>query len=210
MNTQKIFLIFLIIFSSFLQINTIEENPEEKPLTYEELIELINSKEFQAYQEEMQNDDLDFQFSLFGGDECLIPRKEAVKVLSEHYGISNNNPDGNLRFILGKCNPVLLVPGIYSTKLVVELQCKNIATFERDTTLKNIRLYCGKSLCPDETKLIEEHPLFLALLDNAFTILGNQQDIYSSCLGFMMNFFQNENECPKVDGRNICYYSNWI
>jgi hypothetical protein len=39
---------------------------------------------------------------LFGGDECLIPRKEAVKVLSEHYGISNNNPDGNLRFILGK------------------------------------------------------------------------------------------------------------
>ena len=210
MNTQKIFLIFLIIFSSFLQINTIEENPEEKPLTYEELIELINSKEFQAYKDEMQNDDLDFQFSLFGGDECLIPRKEAVKVLSEHYGISNNNPDGNLRFILGKCNPVLLVPGIYSTKLVVELQCKNIATFERDTTLKNIRLYCGKSLCPDESKLIEEHPLFLALLDNAFTILGSQQDKYSSCLGFMMNFFQNENECPKVDGRNICYYSKYI
>ena len=210
MNAQKIFIIFLIIFSSFLQINTIEENFEEKPLTHEELIELINSKEFQVYKEELQNEDLDLQFSLFGGDECLMPRKEAAKVLSKHYGISNNYPDQNLRFILGKCNPVLLVPGIYSTKLVVELQCKNIATFERDTTLKNLRLYCGNSLCPDETKLREEHPLFLALFDEAFSILGNQKDIYSSCLGFMMNFFQNENECPKVDGKNICYYSKYI
>ena len=210
MNTQKIFLIFLIIFSSFLQINTIEENQEQKPLTHEELIELINSKEFQAYKEELQDEDLDLQFSLFGGDECLMPRKEAAKVLSKHYGISNSYPDENLRFILGKCNPVLLVPGIYSTKLVVELQCKNIATFERDTTLKNLRLYCGNSLCPDETKEREEHPLFLALLDKAFTILGSQQDKYSSCLGFMMNFFQNENECPKVDGKNICYYSKYI
>jgi len=210
MNTQKIFLLFLIIFSSFLQINTIEEKPEQKPLTHEELIELINSEEFQTYKEEFQDEDLDLQSSLFGGDECLMSRKEAAKVLSKHYGITNSWPDKNLRFILGKCNPVLLVPGIYSTKLVVELQCKNIATYERDSTLKNLRLYCGNSLCANETVIREEHPLFVALLDDAFTILGNQQDIYSSCLGFMMNFFQNENECPKVDGKNICYYSKYI
>ena len=210
MNNQKIFLLLLIIFSSFLQINTIEENSEQKPLTYEELIELINSEEFQAYKEELENEDLELQSSLFGGDECLLSKNESIKILSQYYGINNQSPDENLRFILGKCNPVLLVPGIYATKLVVELQCKDIATYERDTTLKNLRLYCGNNLCVDETKVREEHALFLALFDSAFTILGNEMDKYSSCLGFIMNFFQNENECPKVDGKNICYYSKYI
>ena len=64
-----------------------------------------------------------------------MPKKEATKFLQESYGLSVSDPDENLRFILGKCNPVLLIPGIYSTKLKVELQCKNIATEEKYTTL---------------------------------------------------------------------------
>ena len=209
MKLRMIPLLFLIIFSLFIQINTIEENLTKMIYTQEELVELINSKEFQAYKEEMQNEDLELQ-GLFGGDECLMPKNDAVKVLSQSYGISNKSPDENLRFILGKCYPVLMIPGIYATKLVVELQCKNIATKERTTTLKNLRLFCGKTLCPDETKIREEHPLFMALMEKAFTVLGDKNDKYSSCLGFMMTFFQNENECPKVNGKNICNYSKYI
>jgi len=209
MNPRMIPLLFLIILSLFIQINTIEENLTQKIYTHDELVELINSPEFQAYKEEMQYEDLELQ-SLFGGDDCLMPKKDAEKVLSQSYKISKKNPDENLRFILGKCNPVLMIPGIYATKMMVELQCKNIASHERSTTLKNLRLFCGKSLCPDETKIREEHPLFMALMDDAFTVLGDKMDKYSSCLGFIMTFFQNENECPKVNGKNICNYSKYI
>lgn len=209
MNTRMILLSFLIVFSLFIQINNIEENLTQSKNALDELVELINSPEFQAYKEEMQYEDLDLQ-GLFGGDECLMPKSDAVKVLSQSYGITNNSPDENLRFILGKCYPVLMIPGIYATKMVVELQCKNMATFERSITLKNLRIFCGKTLCPDETKQREEHPLFMALMDDAFTVLGSKNDKYSSCLGFIMTFFQNENECPKVNGKNICNYSKYI
>ena len=205
------FKLILIIFSIlFIQIYTLEEVNEQKPLTYEELVELVNSPEFQVYKEELQEEDLILESSGLNINECLIPKSDAVKLLSQDYGISNSNPDDNLRFILGKCYPVLMVPGIYATKLVVELQCKKIASEERTTTLKNLRLYCGHTLCPDESKTREEHPLFMAILDKAFSILGPENDKYSSCLAFIMNYFQNENECPNVNNKNICYYSKYI
>ena len=151
MKNQKI-IFTLIIFSSFIQILSLEEKSENKSMSYEELIELVNSKDFQSFQEYENNDDINLQLSLFDGDECLIPSKEAEKILYDSYGVTDSSPDENIRFILGKCNPVLLIPGIYGTKLVVELNCKGISTYERRTTLKNIRLYCGDTVCADETK----------------------------------------------------------
>mgnify|MGYP003571390981 CR=1 FL=1 len=108
MNPRMIPLLFLIIFSLFIHINTIDENLTQMIYTQEELVELINSQEFQAYKEEMEYEDLNLQ-GLFGGDECLMPKNDAVKVLSQSYGITNNSPDENLRFILGKCNPVFML-----------------------------------------------------------------------------------------------------
>ena len=175
----------------------------------EELEALINSTRFAEYVDEREINEIELE-SLFSGEECLMPKNKAIKELKDSYGISNSNPDNNLRFILGKCNPVLLIPGIYATKFVVELECKNIATEERTTTLKNLRLYCGKSLCSDESKDREEHPLFMSALDPAFTIIGNINDKYSSCLAFMMNFFQNPEECPTVNNKNLCFYSKYI
>ena len=206
MNKSK--LVYLLIISSLILINTLEGDENRESMTYEEYMELINTPDFKEFIEQYENDEIILEAS--GGDECLMPKNDAVNILSESYGISNSNPDDNLRFILGKCNPILLVPGIYATKLVVELQCKNIATEERKTTLKNLRLYCGDSLCKDETVIKEEHPLFVALNDPAFTILGTENDKYSTCLAFIMNYFQNENECPKVNNNNICYYSKYI
>ena len=210
MKLQNIIFSILIIFISFSQIYNLE-NKKEKSLSYEELMDLTNSPEFQSLIEEQEIEDINLKMSLFGGDECLVSEKEAKQILSEKYGITEDSPDENMRFILGKCNPVLMVPGIYGTKLVVELNCKGIATDERKTTLKNIRVYCGDTVCKDETKTSEEHPLLVALLDQAVSILGSNYDKYSSCLGFLANYFQNEEECPKDDNNNnICYYSKYI
>ena len=211
MNHQNcIFLAFLLLFSIY-QVSSLKESKssDEYINSSEEFQELIDSPEFEDYIVEKELDEINLK-GLFGGGECLMSKNEAVKVLKDSYGVSNSNPDENLRFILGKCNPVLLVPGIYATKFVVELECKNIATEEKTTTLKNLRVFCGDTLCQDETKVREEHALFMGVFDKAFTIVGTENDKYSSCLGFIMNYFQNPNECPKVNSKNICYYSKYI
>ena len=211
MKSTFLYFLSLSLIISLIQITFIEgrTSSNEYITSLEEFQELIDSPEFADYLEEKEYEDLQLK-GLFGGDECLMPKDEAVKVLQQSYGVSNSKPDENLRFILGKCNPVLLVPGIYATKLVVELQCKNIATEEKTTTLKNLRVFCGDTICKDETKVYEEHALFMGLFDKAFTILGTENDKYSSCLAFIMNFFQNPNECPTVNKKNLCYYSKYI
>ena len=211
MTSKNIYFIILITLSIFIQVFSVSENSSSNEYieTQEQLDELMNNPDFIDYLEDQEFENLKLK-GLFSGDECLMSKSDAVNTLKNSYGISNSSPDENLRFILGKCNPVLLIPGIYATKLVVEFQCKNIATNEKDTTLKNLRVYCGDTICKDETQTREEHALFMGVLDKAFTILGTENDKYSSCLGFIMNFFQNPNECPAVNNKNICYYSKYI
>ena len=206
MNKKYFSFLFLLFIISISKISSLEN---EYINSFAELQELINKPEFQEYLEEKELEESELK-GLFDGDECLMPKKDAIKVLQESYGLTVSDPDENLRFILGKCNPVLLIPGIYSTKLKVELQCKNIATEEKYTTLRDIRLYCGNTICQDETKEREEHAIFMGILEDAFTIVGTELDKYSSCLGFFMNFFQSPNECPSVNNKNICFYSKYI
>ena len=208
MKTYELILFFylIVIFSS--TVNSLNEKKDN--MSYEDLITLVNSKEFEDYAIQKEEDDINLKsLPFFGGDECLVSTSEAKSLLSSKYGVSTT-PDNRLKFILGKCNPVLLIPGIYASKLVVEIECKNIAEKEKTTTLKEIRLFCGDTICPKLTVEKEEHPLFVGLLDEAFTILGSEKDKYSSCLGYFMNHFQNENECPKVNDKNICKHSPYI
>ena len=207
MKAHHQFLIILYFILSVSHINAIEEKNTDEPLSYEELMEFVKSEEFEFRVESEENVELK---DLFPVTDCLMQHTEAVRVLKNSYGVSIDDPDKNLRFILGRCNPVLLVPGIYATKILVELNCKGIATDEKRTTLKEIRLYCGKKVCPDITATKEEHPLLIALLDSAFTILGTNDDKYSACLGFIANYFQNPAECDQVDGKSTCFYSKYI
>ena len=203
-------ILILYIFSIFtFSVNSSEE--KQVITDVEDLITLVNSKEFQELSAQYEEDEeLDLQLSLFNGDECLMPSKEAKSILKSKYGKNVIFPNKELRFILGKCNPVLMIPGIYASKLLVELNCKKLAQKERSTTFKEIRLYCGDSVCKDESKESEEHPLFVALLDKGFTLLGSKNDKYSSCLGYFMNYFQNESECPSSNGKKLCYHSPYV
>ena len=204
-----IFINLTILFFSF--INSLKE--ESRVIeTKEEFEALINSKEFEDYVAQIQEDDIKLS-SLFSGDQCLVSKSDAKEVIKNVYGSTSSiSIDDNVKFILGKCNPILLVPGIYATRMVVEIQCRNVAYFERTTTLKLIRLYCGYRICQNEIVEREEHPLFIALNGDAFGILNifSKSDEYSSCLGLFMNYFQNENECPTVNGEKICYKSQYI
>ena len=202
----------LILYILSIFTSSVSSLKEKEVITdVEDLITLVNSKEFQELSAQYEEDeDLDLQFSLFNGDECLMPRKDAKSILKSKYNKSINSPSKELRFILGKCNPVLMIPGIYASKLLVELNCKKLAQYERDTTFKEIRLYCGDSVCKDESTESEEHPLFVALLDKGFTLLGSKNDKYSSCLGYFMNYFQNESECPTLNGKKLCYHSQYV
>ena len=141
---------------------------------------------------------------------CLLPKKRAIEILKTKYGINNENPDNNLRFILGKCNPTLLIPGVYATKLKVEFNCKGLSTEEKDTTLKNIRLYCGDHICKEESKTSEEHPLLFSLLEKPFGIEIFNENEYGACLGHIASYFQNEQECPKVQNKSTCFYSKYV
>ena len=201
-------LLLLLSISLILTIISSKKSTEEIT-TLEELEELLQSTNFEQFEND-DEDSLDLMMNLFSGNECLYPKKEAIQILNSDYGVSVTNPSDNLRFVIGRCNPVLLVPGIYATKLVVEFNCKGMANYERETTLRNLRIFCGDSICKDETKESEEHPLTVALFDHAFTVLGGKYDPYSSCLAFVMSFFQNDNECPGKDDKNICNHSKYV
>ena len=104
---KTVFLIALLLFSVYPLDNEIRN--------VEDLITLVNSKEFEDYAEQHEDDDVKLQ-SIFGGDECLVSSSDAKNLLKTGYGITNNSPDKRIRFILGRCSPVLLIPGIYATK----------------------------------------------------------------------------------------------
>ena len=204
MKKKNILFFLVIIFSLSLQIHNLKV--KDFLNSNEDLEELINSNTF----EPLMEDDDDDVVLLGSSDECLLDKNIASEVIRNKYSISGLNPDANVRFILGRCSPVLLVPGIYSTKLRIEINCKYLSTRERSTTFKKLRIYCSDSICSNESNEHEEFPLFLGIWDSQASILKLSHNEYDSCLGFLMNFFQKDDECPKVNNTNICYYSKGI
>ena len=204
MKKKNILFFLVIIFSLSLQIHNLKV--KDFLNSNEDLEELINSNTF----EPLMEDDDDDVVLLGSSDECLLDKNIASEVIRNKYSISGLNPDANVRFILGRCSPVLLVPGIYSTKLRIEINCKYLSTRERSTTFKKLRIYCSDSICSNESNEHEEFPLFLGIWDSQASILKLSHNEYDSCLGFLMNFFQKDDECPKVNNANICYYSKGI
>ncbi len=145
--------------------------------------------------------------SIFDTNECIMSTKEAKKILENDYSIYSSQIDDNIKFILGTCNPVLFIPGIYATKLTLTIDCKNFKTENRDRYME-MRVFCGNSICTSND--IEEHPLFISLTDPPTAILNTDTNKYSACLGFFMQFYNNKNECPNDNGKSICYYSKYV
>ena len=200
--------IFSLSLSNFLRSDTFMSTSAKN----QDIINYFNQikdKLHQIDEIEFENNEVSLQswFNLGSNKACLPPKDEAVNLLKK-YGISNNNPDENLRFIIGKCDPIMMTPGIYSTKFYAQVNCKYLKENDYEN-FKNMRLYCGNSICKDESSTNEERPLFVSVFDEAFTILESESNKYSACLSYFIQFYQTKKECPNTY-KNMCKYSPYI
>ena len=95
--------------------------------------------------------------SLFDTDECLADKSEL-----KNLGI--NHPTTSQRFIQGQCNPVLVVPGIFCSKLMTTVNCKGLST-EEPKTFEELRVFCADNVCKRTDTTYEEHKLFISFLN---------------------------------------------
>ena len=190
---KRIFAIILLLQVAFIF-------SDEGELHYMEEPEIINATHFDV-------DGSPLLEGIFDSNECLMAKAEAKSILEKDYGVKVT-PDEKQRFILGKCNPVLFVNGIFASRLAVSVNCKKLKAEEPDKFM-DTRVFCGETVCKDENNENDEQVLFPALLDSAFTLLDKDGNKYSSCTGYFMQFFNNKNECPKMEnGKNVCMYSD--
>lgn len=103
----------------------------------------------------------------------MVSKEEAYKIIKEKYNLNPDyiNIDDNFRFILGKWNPVIYVPGLYASRLVATINCP---VLKMDfLNFVKMRLFCGDTVCKVETNEKEEHVIFPAILDYPFQIHVN-------------------------------------
>jgi hypothetical protein len=143
-------------------------------------------------------------------DACLPSKSDTITILKQKYNITIDKKDvnDNLRFVVGDCNPVILIPGIFSVRLRAVVDCKGLYNNERDV-YKKVKFFCSDYICPKGPEEIpHEYYLFLEV-DGAFGF-GKSDDyknIYNACFSFFMTIFNND-ECPLKKG--ICTKSDYI
>ena len=145
-------------------------------------------------------------------DSCLPSDEETIKILNEKYDIHIQKEEvtKNLRFIVGNCNPVVLIPGIFSVKLMTQIDCKGLYKNETNNYEK-LKFYCLSEICKnadDDDDKPEEWRLFLKLTGPfGFLKSSNDANLYSACFSYFMTIF-NEDECPSR--KDICTKSDYI
>ena len=169
---------------------------------------------------------------------CSVTELEAQQfIYNNDIDYDMNKIDRNVKFVVGPCNPVVLVPGIYSTKMRVKINCKKLK-IEQKNLYQKIKLYCNKYVCSDDEDNEENRDLWFSLGTKGFTLLkniiepgkennnenvtqGEENDLegvqldwdnlYSGCIGLFMTMFDKEDECPELStGKKACGYSNNI
>ena len=195
----------------------------------------LNCLQYESYDSENANLE-DIIEDTINYNECVESESRLKQFFINHnieYKTSYRN-DWNLRFIVGQCNPIVLIPGIYSTKLNVKIKCKNLYREEK-SLYDQIKFYCGRFVCSSTTDNDENRYLWfnigrsgfslyrhpwesrreeLELLDeDEFESTEDQWDwdnLYGACLGFFMRMFDNEDECPIIERKKkkICGHSH--
>ena len=210
------------------------QQPRKKITTFEELDKVMSNSEFskawkifkyKTYHIKSEDDDQEpeeeLEYESFAQtddsddnikDTCLLSEEETKKKL-EAAGIKDPVITDDVRFIYGNCNPVLMIPGMLSTKLQVRINCKNLYQNEIDI-FKKIRFYCREDICDNINKEDVGYDLFITGL-GSFTLL-DLDDInkYAGCLGYFLTFFNSKKACAlyKENGEDdyLCNYSENI
>ena len=193
------------------------ENIKKGEINNEFISEELKNNEKYEFFENTNNDEIILGSTNSDTDteSCLMPKEETAQILKDKYGINDNNPQDEVRFITGKCHPVILIPGMLSTKLQVRINCDKLYKEEKDT-FKKIRFYCGKYICHyPEDNYNEEHDLFISGL-GYFGVMSMMEDLnkYSGCLGYFLTFFNTKDVCSPNEEQGhdkyVCNYSKYI
>ena len=198
---------------------------------------MVNSLKYQSF------DDIDFDeieknpelkkqifMNLVGAkeNECLPSPSDTIKILKEKYDIEieESQVNKNLRFIAGKCNPVILVPGILSVRLRFKIDCDNLIEKEKDV-YKKLKFFCRfDNICPSWLfwrMHNQDNEFFLRIFgpfgfsrpinctkykDDGSTLTC--QNLYNACFSYFMNTFTGD-ECSKYSsGKSVCTKSDYI
>ena len=182
---QKFLLLFLTISISLTkEKNFLEEGNEFYSKIYESQFESFDASASLK--------------SLFDSEECLAEKSEL-----KNLGIKS--PTKSQRFIQGKCNPVLVVPGIFCSKLMTTVNCKGLST-EEPKTFEELRVFCADNVCKSTDTTYEEHKLFISFLNGPFDIVSTGPDKYASCLSFFMQFYNTEEYPSAKQSKHIKIY----
>ena len=140
-------------------------------------------------------------------NDCLVSKEEARTILQEKYNINPDyiEIDQNIRFILGKCNPILYIPGLYASRMLATINCpvlkKDFLHFVK------MRLFCGNTICADESNEYEEYVIFPSVFDSPFQIRVTENiNKFTACQGYFYRFYNSRKECPDEN----CDYSDGI
>ena len=219
-----------------------EESPQEPRkiiTTFEELDRVMSNSEFskawknfkskaynikqeEGYEEIEEDPDLKMEYESFAQtdnapdddikDSCLLSEEETKQKLKEA-GITDGVITKDVRFIYGNCNPVLMIPGMLSTKLQVRINCKRMYNDEINI-YKTMRFYCGDVICRDTEVTNENQNLFIVGLGNFTLVEIFGLNKYAGCLGYFLTFFNSKKACaPYKEGGEddyVCNYSDNI
>jgi len=89
---------------------------------------------------------------------CLSTEAEAKEFISKNNIVYNDDINQHIKFIVGKCNPIVLIPGIYSTRLKVRINCKELRRDE-ESLYNKIKLFCNKYVCSSDNDQEENRDL---------------------------------------------------
>ena len=187
---------------------------EFRKIRPEEIIE----EEEDIFKEDNDNfiDDNDDDDVILGAssESCLLSKEKTTEILEREYNIIDNNPTEEIRFIVGKCHPVVLIPGMLATKLQVRINCEQLYEEEKDI-FKKIRFYCGEDICSDpKNNPYEEHDLLMSAIGSFQLLVLGDTNKYSACLGYFLTFFNNKDACSPYeeegDDKYVCNYSKNI
>ena len=225
--------VFLLCFNIIISFITFEDQKKKssgKPLkkitTFEEFDEVMSNSEFNKAWERFKKarKDPKYKYEVYNNiedikkekiqkekvtnedtDSCLVSESEAKRMLQEQ-GMSDVTIDKRTRYILGNCNPVILVPGMLSTKLQIRINCTGLKQDDQDI-YKKMQFYCGPYLCYGDTNYVEEN-LFISALGPFEVVALTDENKYSACLGYFLSFFNSEKACASYNNNEyVCNYS---
>ena len=162
--------------------------------------------------------DDDITYSDAKNQECLISDEKLNSIYSDISGYNKLDKASKrrLKFIEGKCNPVLVVPGLMATRLSVSINCEE---FLKEPGIKNdLFRYCSRfNVCP-KNKKEKTYVLWPSVFTDFSLTKFEGWDTFdkkytwnndNSCMAYFMQYSNTPDSCPEVEGTNIrtCRYS---